>query len=163
MRPDSGHCCKCLTLSGRRWCRGLRPSPVINSRRRYRKLLVADSFTVKSRESRRSETACCSNRRKRGESNERRQLETSTTPCGLVQRFGLDVFRPLTPQERFRLSAALRIRSDSSIEHLRSIVVLGPRGRAGVLERLRFNSRNLTAFAHSVSSKSTNLMTMFSI
>ena len=100
---------------------------------------------------------------------------TSTAPCGLAQRLGLEAYQPLTPQERFRLcrtnpqivvsliSAALRIRSDSSIEHLRSIVVLGPGGRVGVLESVRFNVRNLTAFAHSPSSKSTNLMTMFSI
>ena len=35
--------------------------------------------------------------------------------------------------------AALRIRSDSSVEHLTSIVVLGPGGQIGVLERLRFH------------------------
>lgn len=72
--------------------------------------------------------------------------------AGALQRFGLDAYRPLTSQDRFRqcstnpqivvsLSlAALRIRSDSSVEHLRSIVVLGPGGRIGVLERLRFNA-----------------------
>jgi len=100
---------------------------------------------------------------------------TSTTPCRVVQRFGLDAYQPFTSQERFRqcstnpqtvvslISAALRIRSDSSIEHLRSTVVLGPGDRIGVLERLRFNARKLPTLASSVSSKSTNLMTMFSI
>lgn len=104
---------------------------------------------------------------------------TSTTLYGVVQRSALDASQPLTSQDRFRqcstnpqivvslISAALRIRSDSSIEHLSSIVVLGPGVRIGVLERLRFNERfnerNLTAFAQIPSSKSTDLMTMFTI
>lgn len=70
----------------------------------------------------------------------------------VIQRFGLDAYQLLRVQERLRqcstnplmvmsfILAAVRIRSASSEEHLRSIVVLGPGGRTGVLGRLRFSA-----------------------
>ena len=92
----------------------------------------------------------------------------------VVQRFALRVYQfSSIRQERAMqrstnplivvslIFAARRIRSDSSVEHLRRKVVLGP-GGLRVPEGLRFNGGDWPAFPSSSSSKSTDLMTMFS-